>query len=197
MRKRAGLFIVLGSILILLLLTAVYINYMMDRVVKAINRPGIVFSDPDFSSTPEESWDEEKASEEKTNEDRKEGWPQSSPRSESVQQGFSEVLPADDTPLKQEAIKKDDIITGVQEKIDRPVDKSDLVKAGMIILRRLNWSEIEYLYKAGSKEQMSDEELRKIHKVLRSRLTSDEIKVMQDLARKYGKDLDFLSAESL
>ena len=179
------------------MLTAIYINYMMDQVVKAINQPGIVFSDSEFSSVPEEWGDEEKTSEE-----MKEVLPQYSPHTEKPVQRFSEALPPDESPvnqvaLNQEPIKKDEIITGVQDKIDRPVDKKDLVKAGMIILRRLNWSEIEYLYKAGNKDEMSNEELRKIHKVLRSRLTTDEIMVMQDLARKYGKDLDFLSAESL
>ena len=197
MRKGFGLFIALGSLIILLLLAGIYVNYKMAQVVRVINRPGVVFSDPEFSSAPEDSGEEKKASAEKTSEDRKEGLPQGSPRRDRPDQSFSETLPPDDSPLKHVPLKKDDIITGVQEKIDRPVDKKDLVKAGMIILRRLNWSEIEYLYKAGSKEQMSDEELRKIHQVLRSSLTADEIKVMQDLARKYGKDLDFLSAHSL
>lgn len=192
MQKNSTLFIVLGSFLIVLLLTGIYLNYKMDQLVKAINRPGVVFSDPEFSPAPEEMVEEEIVYEE-----RKDKWSEHYDRKAITNQSSSEVVPPDESSHKDIPIKKDDIITGVQKKIDRPVDKKDLVQAGIIILRRLNWSEVEYLYKAGNKENLNDEELKKIHQVLRLRLTEDEIKVMQDLARKYGKDLDFLSAKSL
>lgn len=49
------------------------------------------------------------------------------------------------------------------------------------------------MYKVGSKESISSDELKEVLKILGNRLSKEEIQVMQELGRKYGKNLDFLS----
>ncbi len=203
MRRRAVLFIVLGSLLMLSLVSAIYLNYVMDRLVVMINRPGSVISEPGLSPDSGEPGGEDMGKAIIGGGDR-EGVQPLLPYSHGVIPGIDTdsgkpLSPGEFTPEREEpgTLGRNDIISGVQKQIEQPIDKKDLVKAGMIVLRRLDWSEIEYLYRTGSKAEISDAELKKIHKVLRSRLNSDEIKVMQELAHKYGKDLGFLSAESL
>jgi hypothetical protein len=52
MQKKARLFVVLGTVLILVVVAGIYVNYKMDQVVKSINRPGVLFSDSNTYTPP-------------------------------------------------------------------------------------------------------------------------------------------------
>jgi hypothetical protein len=179
MQKKARLFVTLGTVLILLVVTGIYLNYKMDQVVQSINRPGVLFSDT-RSSTPPLTTDDAENPDILTSEP-------------SAQIDGNEPLPRKHSLGSANKVEKDDIVSGVQQKVSRPIEKKDLVKAGLVIIRRLSWEEIEYMYDVGSKASISAADLKKVHKILNSRLSAEEIKMMQDLGRKYGKNLDFLS----
>ncbi len=189
MQKKSRWFIALGIALILVVTAGIYLNYRMDQVVKSINRPGILFSDNSPSTSPPD----EGTGDSKTGSE--------SPGAITPERPVdgSGSMPQQQSPSSSEkgTVEQDDIVKGVQQKVSRPIEKKDLIKAGLIIIRKLSWSEIEYMYDVGTKDSMTTAELKEVHRILRARLSNDEIKVMQDLGRKYGKNLDFLSAKAL
>lgn len=189
MQNKARWFIALGIALILVVTAGIYVNYRMDQVVKRINRPGILFSDssPSTPGSDTGTTDSETGS----------GSP-GAITPEWLIDGSGSV-PRQQSPSSPDKgkVEQDDIVKGVQQKVNRPIEKKDLFKAGLIIIRKLSWSEIEYMYDVGTKGSMTTAELKEVHRILRDRLSSEEIKVMQDLGRKYGKNLEFLSERAL
>jgi hypothetical protein len=81
----------------------------------------------------------------------------------------------------------------VEQKLGQPVDKKDLVKAGMIVMRKLTWDEITFLYNAGNKPKQSPEELRQAREILKAKLTAEELATLMELGGKYGQSLKFLN----
>jgi hypothetical protein len=188
MQKKARLFVVLGTVLILVVVAGIYVNYKMDQVVKSINRPGVLFSDSNTYTPPLDT--DAGASDVG-------GEGSGSASSQQPPAGKDEPLPPQSSSSSSGKVEKDDIVKGVEQRVSRPVEKKDLFKAGLIIIRKLSWDEIEYMYDVGTKDSMSAAELKEVHRILRLRLSADEIQVMQELGRKYGKNLDFLSAREL
>ncbi|MDD4627394.1 MAG: hypothetical protein PHP87_10000 [Syntrophomonas sp.] len=84
------------------------------------------------------------------------------------------------------------IISDVQEQIEKPLEKKDLLKAGMLILQKLSWEEINFLYSVGTKEQRSVEEQKQTREILLKKLDAEEIAVLRELGTKYGKKLNIL-----
>jgi hypothetical protein len=189
MQNKTRWFIALGTALILLVTAGIYLNYRMDQVVKSINRPGVLFSDSDPSTVPPDSG---------SGDSEIDGDVPGAIVPEQPDDRY-EALPQTQSPSSpgKSQVEQDDIVKGVQQRVSRPIEKKDLFKAGLIIIRKLNWSEIEYMYDVGTKDSMSKAELKEVHRILRARLSSEEIQVMQELGRKYGKNLDFLSKKSL
>lgn len=196
MRKKSTWFITLGITLIIIVTAGIYLNYRMDQVVRSINRPGVLFSDTTPSTPPPDTGAEDTTAGSKA--------PGVVAPAPELTDGTNKIdtrqpVPQKDSPSSpaKGKIEQDDIVKGVQQRVSRPLEKKDLFKAGLIIIRRLSWSEIEYMYDVGTKDSMTTAELKEVHQILRTRLSSEEIKVMQDLGRKYGKNLDFLSAKAL
>ncbi|HHV16263.1 MAG TPA: hypothetical protein GXX58_06780 [Gelria sp.] len=188
MQKKARWFVALGTVLILLVTAGIYINYKMNQIVKIINRPGILFSDTSPSTPVPDTGAEDSGAESES--------PGIITPGPATTDGIR-PLPQKQSPSSPDKLDQDDIVKGVQQKVTKPIEKKDLFKAGLIIIRRLNWSEIEYMYDVGTKDSITRADLKEVHRILRLRLSSDEIQVMQDLGRKYGKNLDFLSAKTL
>jgi hypothetical protein len=80
----------------------------------------------------------------------------------------------------------------VQKKVDRPVEKEDLVRAGLIILRKLNTEEISYLYRVGRQDSCTREELIRSREILLNKLSEDDIRTLRTIGAKYGKPLRIL-----
>ncbi len=179
MQKKARVFVILGTVIVLLVVTGFYINYKMDQIVMSLNRPGVLFSD---SPSPLDSEADVQGSESISSEQPL---------------GGDNTLERKQSPSYSDKVDQDDIVKAVERRVNKPIDKNDLFKAGLIIIRKLSWSEIEYLYDVGTSESISSAELKEVHRILRSRLSAEDIKVMQELGGKYGKNLDFLSADSL
>lgn len=189
MQNKARWFIALGIAVILVVTAGIYLNYRMDQVVKSINRPGILFSDTSPSTVPPDTGAE----------DSEIGGESPGAITPEEPLDGSVSMPQQQSPSSPNKgkVEQDDIVKGVQQKVSRPIEKKDLFKAGLIIIRKLSWPEIEYMYDVGTKDSMTSAELKEVHRILRARLSSEEIQVMQDLGRKYGKNLDFLNAKSL
>lgn len=176
MQKKARVFVILGTVIVLLMVTGFYINYKMDQIVMSLNRPGVLFSD---SPSPLDSEADNKGSEPVL--------------SEHPDLGGDNTLQRKQSPSYSGKVEQDDIVKAVERRVNTPIDKNDMLKAGLIIIRKLSWSEIEYLYNVGTSNSISSAELKEVHRILRSRLSAEDIQVLQVLGRKYGKNLDFLS----
>lgn len=112
-----------------------------------------------------------------------------------VETGTPEQIPNNDQAINIERPGNKTIANDVQKKISRPIEKKDLVKAGVIILRKLNSEEINYLYKIGKKDNYSREEYLHARDILLNKLSSEDIDTLQELGMKYGKDLNILDPE--
>ena len=83
----------------------------------------------------------------------------------------------------------------MQEKLDRPLEKKDLLKAGLIILRKLDKEEINYLYRVGTQDSCTREELRRVREILLGKLSPQEISTLKEIGAKYGKQLRILDPD--
>lgn len=71
------------------------------------------------------------------------------------------------------------------------VDKVDYLKATGVILNKLSKDEIKYLF-GRAKANNSKEELRKIREILLSKLTSEDVRILREIGKRYGKKLNIL-----
>lgn len=92
--------------------------------------------------------------------------------------------------------EKEAIVNDVQQKINRPIEKTDLIKAGVIILRKLNAEEINYLYKLGQKDSFNRKEYLQARGILLKKLSAEDINTLRELGQKYGKELNILKTDT-
>jgi hypothetical protein len=71
--------------------------------------------------------------------------------------------------------------------VGKPIDKADMIKAGLIILRRLNSEEISYVYSVGRKGSMTADEKAKVRAILSAKLTDDDKETLRALGVSMGK----------
>lgn len=179
-------FITIGILLNVLLCLGLYANYKLDYLVAGLNKPGVLYRDK-YSESGEYANDPSltipgasglsPSGKAQTNTP---GTPAYSPNQDSSRP--SQISP----PSKQ------DLATGVEQKLGRTVEKQDLIDAGIIVLRRLNWDEITFLYNVGSKAQQNPEELQQAREILRGKLSADELDALRAFGGKYGQSLRFL-----
>lgn len=86
-------------------------------------------------------------------------------------------------------------IGSVLDKPAQPPAKKDLIKAGLIILRKFNREEIDFLYQIAAQGSCTPEELQSVRKIILETLTPQEIDTLRELGAKYGKELRFLDSE--
>lgn len=183
MTGKKKIFIAVGIVLNILLCGGLYVNYQLDHVVTSLSQPGILFPEIEYDPLPDEAGLTDTS--EETGESAENGhvYNPASP---------GETLEGTASPEKVESASKGDIASGVQNKISRPIEKTDLLKAGVIILRRLNSEEISYLYHVGSQPSYTHEEYLQVHKILEAKLSDEDVVTLKELGKKYGKTLNVL-----
>lgn len=102
------------------------------------------------------------------------------------------VKPPGQNPSQPSIAEPDAIAGGVQQQIDKPIAKKDLLKAGSVILRKLSWEEITFLYQSGSKDARTADEQKEIRRILLDKLTPEDVQTLLELGTKYGKTLNIL-----
>lgn len=169
MKRKQWVFVLVGVLIITLLSVGFYVNYQLDHLVASLNKPGLIFVETDQSDTP-------------------------APNQQDSSPGSSGNSSSADTEYLNKATPSpgSDIASDVQLKVNRPIEKKDMLRAGLIILRRLDADEISYLYTVGSKDSYTREELVQVRQILLGKLSSHEIKTLRELGAKYGKSLRIL-----
>lgn len=187
MKKKYKVFIAVGIMVNVVLCLGLYVNHKLDNMVASLNRSGFIstegLSQPsDLSPDPSVSLPGNSGS-----------------AGNSGGNGYTYTPGTPGTPNPSETSSAPgtqpsqlDITSGVQQKLGQPVEKKDLVEAGMIIMRRLNWDEITFLYNAGKKSEQSPEELQQAREILQTKLTAEELATLKALGSKYGQSLRFL-----
>ena len=87
----------------------------------------------------------------------------------------------------------ENLVNDVQNKVGQPVDKIDLLKASMIIMRKLSAEEISYLSKVAMKDAYSQEDYQQSQEILLNKLSAEDINALKKLGKKYGKDFEILN----
>ncbi len=185
MKRKYKVFIAVGIVLNLVICLGLYVNYRLDHLVAGLNRPGVLYRDK--ASQPEEYANDSSLA-----------LPGSSAQSPGTKTSTNTLKLPTPSPgsLAPEQISppsKQDIANGVEQKLGRPVEKKDLIAAGMIVMHKLNWDEITFLYNAGSKSNPSPEELKQAREILKAKLSQEELATLKAMGGKYGQGLNFLN----
>ncbi len=182
MRRKYKVFIVIGVLVNVVLCLGLYVNYKLDNLVAGLNVPGVLFRDV-ASPLPGDITSES---------------PDGNPSTVKPGEGGTvspgvHVAPGQ-APAGTAGTKpaNTDIANSVLDKVNQPVEKSDLVKAGLVILKRLSSEEISYLYRVGNSKHQTHDELVRTREILLTKLSPEDIEVLQALGKKYGKDLRIL-----
>lgn len=119
-----------------------------------------------------------------TNETKTDTQPSKKPEKES---SLSEVIPPVPLPVNADKVeKKAESIVGTDVAID------DYLVAGVILMSKLSWDEIKFVYSMASDGmymQAPVDEIKKIQKIVFSKLSEKDIMVLSQIGRKYGKKM--------
>jgi hypothetical protein len=191
MSTKVRWFIAIGILLNVILCAGFYANYRLDQVVSSLNRPGVLFSEAQSDSGANGLDNGVNGS--SGSGDWNKSWGDGS--GNAIDGTGATGSGGDGSTGSGDKVNppsSSDIASDVVNKIGRPVEKGDLVKAGLIILRRLNGEEISYLYHVGRKSSFSNEERGQVRKILLNKLNSDDIVTLKALGKKYGRGLSIL-----
>ena len=181
-----------------------YINYQLSRLATALSGPGLLFASlgedvfpfPENGfllpeDTPGTSGPVAPGGESPPGFENDPGGSPSDPAAPPL-----ETAPGDGgaAPGKHAAEFNPNLTETLQDKLDHPPDKKDLLKAGLIILRKLDKEEIGYLYQVGARGSCTKEELQHIREILLGALSQQEISTLKEIGAKYGKQLRILDA---
>ena len=196
-------FILIGVLINVLLAGGIYVNHRLDQVVQSLNRPGLLFSDgqlqhPGAGEAGSGDVAQRLDDDIYWNGSWENGAGQSGsgtgagvgPGAGTDAQGGGQPSGGKGDGLKQPSNTQ--IADDVAAQVGRPIEKADMIKAGLIVLKRLNGEEISYLYQVGRKGSMTATERVKVKKILSGKLTSDDAATLKALGKKYGKNLTVL-----
>lgn len=187
MRNYKKMFIGLIVLVNILLAIGIYTNYQL-------NHRGMR-SNPEMVST--DNGEHQPAGEDSPSSDSNPGSnDMESSESKSKQPWWSNLLsrlthsdadnPAKDNPSNQDMLKL------AEKQLGQPVDKSDVAKVAAILIKRLDSEELSFIYEQMTQEgKPSSANIKKAKQILQNKLTSEELELVQDVALKYGKKINF------
>ena len=193
MSSKMKWFIAVGILINVVLAGGIYANYRLDQVVSSLNRPGVLFADPQKEGSGDgvPGGDAQRID----NGDYWNGtWNNGVEPNNGTGNGKtgSQGSGGSESGNGLERPSNTQIANDVAARVGRPTEKSDMVKAGLIILKRLSGEEISYLYNVGRKGSMTADEKVKVKKILSGKLSDDDVTTLKALGKKYGRSLTIL-----
>lgn len=180
MSKKVKIFIAAIVVLNLMIGAGIYANHQLDKFIAILSNPGT-----DLSSLLQDL-PSNNAGTAPNQDPHQSGSSPSQNEPESEYPGNLPAAPDDGSP------DQDQVIGDIEKRLGQSVDKKDLVKGAMILLRKLDSEEIRFLYEVGKKERQTQAELRKAREILTTKLNKEDLKVLRELGAKYGRNLNFL-----
>jgi hypothetical protein len=97
-----------------------------------------------------------------------------------------------DNPPQGKTSNPEDMVKLAEKQLGRPVDKADVAQVAAILLKRLDSEELSFIYQQMTKEgKPSSAEIKKAKQILQNKLTPEELELVQEVALKYGKKINF------
>lgn len=198
--SRQNKLIIAAFLILVPVCLVLYLNYLLDNIISGLYVPQVktqlVSTLPPDSAAPDGSGQipgkSNSGSETSSGEVPGAKSPSSVPAAGTPSGSGKDSNKLPTAGVKVDNPQAQDIAGGVQEQINKPLEKKDLLNAAVIILKKLSWDEIEYLYQSGSKASRTAEEERKIRSILLAKLSPEDTKVLRELGAKYGKKLEIL-----
>lgn len=183
MFRRQKILLASSLFLFVLLGVGLFANYLLNNMITALNAPKI----DNNLLIPSDST---------TNEETSNSTSNVIDNTQETASGPTDYFLTKPINSDNQDINNHDIVQEVQKKIDKPIEKKDLINAAKIILENLSLEEINYLYKIGKKDTYTKEEYQKAREILITNLSDKDIEVLCSLGRKYGKTLKILDPNS-
>jgi len=215
-RKKKVLITVLCIFTFTIIGGVLYANYWLDNMVADLNSELVTESNPkdnddhnivvvnnsenntknlekpsteDNTNNIEKPSIEDNAEQPSTTQENNE--PVQNSSTDSKNQSTDKPKPEEDNNETPPVPSNTEIVGSVQQQVDKPIEKSDLLEAGLIVIRKLSPDEINFMF-GFSDNSYTTEELTEVRKVLLSKLNDKDIKTLRSLGQKYGKKLDIL-----
>jgi len=184
MKPKAKITLMIGLFIIILVSSGIYLNNKLDPLLQQpggfwLGQDVIGSNDSDTSS----SVDQESES---TEGNEKAG----------VKAGVQSAAKSNNSQLNSSRTGNESLVTDLQKKVGQPIEKIDLLKASMILMRKLSAEDISYLSKVAMQNSYSQEDYQHSQEILVNRLSADDINTLKKLGEKYGKDLKILNPDA-
>lgn len=84
------------------------------------------------------------------------------------------------------------IAAEIESRINRPVNRKDLLKAGLILMGSLSREELNYIYQVGRNPHPSKAEMIEAREILLNNLSAQDIAALRQIGSNYGMSLRIL-----
>ncbi len=181
--SRTKLFIIIGVSINLLLFGGLFINKMLTTATENFDKMAMLYDlveqvEQQQSGTNQPIGSNNVAG---TNTGNK-----NNPSSTGILSSNSAELPPLENMTEAE---KEQAVQQINESVQKPVEKKDMLSAGAILMKRLSMQEINWLYKVGNSPKKDPEEVKKAKELLQSRLTPEDLEALKEMGSKYGKNI--------
>lgn len=102
----------------------------------------------------------------------------------------------DNTMLDSSSAGNKSLVNDLQIKAGQPIDKIDVLKASVILMRKLSAEDISYLSSVALKDSYSQEDYQQSQEILLNKLSVEDINTLKTLGRKYGNELIILNSNA-
>ncbi|MEN6327327.1 MAG: hypothetical protein ABFD18_14140 [Syntrophomonas sp.] len=185
MKSKPKLIILMGVFISLLVSTGIYMNYRLDHF---LNQSGMLLQNKDSGASAYSETELPAVPQEKR------GFAKESGNFATKTGTLSETN--NNPQLDANKPANETLVTHVQKKIGQPIEKKDLLTAGVILMRKLSAKDISYLSKVAMKDSYSQEDYRESQKILLKRLSPNDINTLKKLGKKYGSELKILNTNT-
>lgn len=183
MKSKRRLAIIAGVLIFIISGTGIYVNYQLNH---ALDQTGIFLQDKDSGAAGSS---ETKLAEVFGDES---GFLNGSEKPAAKTKNSSAA--SDNNAQLDSSRSKNEIqVADIQKKVGKPIAKQDILKAGLILVRKLSPEELRYLKNVAMQNSYSREEYLQSQKILLNNLSKDDINTLKKLGKKYGSDLEILS----
>ncbi|MEN6463197.1 MAG: hypothetical protein ABFC94_17745 [Syntrophomonas sp.] len=182
MKSKPKLIIMIGVFISLLVSTGIYMNYRLDHF---LDQSGMLLQNKDSGTSTYSDTKLPIAPQDKSGFTKESG-------NITVKTGATSET-NNNPQLDSNKPANETLVTHVQKKIGQPIEKKDLLTAGVILMRKLSAKDISYLSKVAMKDSYSQEDYRESQKILLKRLSPNDVNTLKKLGKKYGSELKILN----
>lgn len=77
-------------------------------------------------------------------------------------------------------------VSDIEKRIGQPIEKQDILKAGLILMRKFSAEDIRYLKKVAMQDSCSREEYQRSQEIILNRLSVEDINTLKKLGENTG-----------